>query len=278
MATPQIIVAKTYRLCNKIGEGSFGKLFIAKKKDDSMPEKSYAIKLITNEDIWQNEVMIYEKLKGSKHIPKIYASGTEGKFNYIVMDLLEQNLEQLQSSFGSSLNLKIIIHLGIQMLNIVEEIHNRGIIHRDIKPANFLIRTNEQNISELYLIDFGLSRAYMLEEHSPIKINEKCIGTPRYMSVATQQGLTSSRRDDLESLGYILIFLQKGELPWEKAGDMALPIKHTMGWAYSYSATNAGGIVDEFILFINYCRHLPFKAKPNYDYLRGLLSNLSNII
>lgn len=281
MATPQVIVAKTYRLSNKIGEGSFGKLFIAKNKDNTS-EEMVAIKLIStaHQEVWQNEVMIYEKLKGVKHVPKMYASGTEGKFHYIVMDLLEQNLEQLQNNFGASLNMKVILHLGIQMLDIMEEIHNRGIIHRDVKPANFLIKTNEHNISELYLIDYGLSRTYVSEDynevkqHIPIKTDEKCVGTPRYMSVATQQGLTASRRDDLESIGYILIFLQKGELPWEKAGDMALPIKQTMGWAYNNSSVIAG----EFILFVNYCRNLPFKAKPNYDYLRGLLKNLSTIL
>ena len=79
-----------------------------------------------------------------------------------------------------------------------------------------------------------------------MKCGESLLGTTRYMSVAVQQGWTASWRDDLESLGYILIFLQKGELPWQGSGDMTLPIKQTFGWAYA-SANIAG----EFILFIN---------------------------
>ena len=270
MATPQIIVAKTYRLCNKIGEGSFGKIFLAKKKDAVSEERhDYAIKLVTDKNMWANELSNYQQLQGVKHVPFIHASGTEGKFHYIVMDLLEQNLEQLQSTFNTSLSLKVILHLGVQMVDILEEIHERGILHRDIKPSNFLLKTNTEGISQLYLIDFGLSSNAV---NHKMKTDEPFIGTPRYMSVATQQGLTAGRRDDLESVGYILIFLQKGCLPWQSApGDMALPIKQTFDGSYSKL------ICGEFILFIQYCRNLPFSKKPNYDYLRGLLKNLSSI-
>ena len=271
MATPQIIVAKTYRLCNKIGEGSFGKIFLAKKKDAVSEERhDYAIKLVTDKNMWANELSNYQQLQGVKQVPFIHASGTEGKFHYIVMDLLEQNLEQLQSTFNTSLSLKVILHLGVQMVDILEEIHERGILHRDIKPSNFLLKTNTEGISQLYLIDFGLSSNAV---NNKMKTDEPFIGTPRYMSVASQQGLTAGRRDDLESVGYILIFLQKGCLPWQSApGDMALPIKQTFDGSYSKL------ICGEFILFIQYCRNLPFSKKPNYDYLRGLLKNLSSIL
>jgi casein kinase I family protein HRR25 len=193
------------------------------------------------------------------------------------MDMLEQNLEQLRQSFGDNMTLNVVIHLGLQMIEIIEAIHNKGIIHRDIKPANFLLKTNQQNITELYLIDFGISRCFYIDNdkkdtHIAIKTNEELLGTTRYMSVHTHQGLTASRRDDLESVGYILIYLHKGELPWQNAGEMALSIKQTMGWAYSIN------VVGEFILFIQYCRNLPFAAKPNYAYLRTILTNLSTIL
>lgn len=265
----QIIVGKAFILDKKIGEGSFGKIFSARKKEEDS-KTAYAIKLITKQNMWENELTIYSALKGIKNIPFIHAAGTEGKFHYIVMELLEQNLEQLKESFKEKMSLKVILHLGLQMLSIIEAIHDRGILHRDIKPSNFLLKTNEQNISELYLIDFGLS--CKLEDNNQImKCGESLLGTTRYMSVAVQQGWTASWRDDLESLGYILIFLQKGELPWQGSGDMTLPIKQTFGWAYA-SANIAG----EFILFINYCRAIPFNEKPNYTYLRGLLTNLLN--
>ena len=267
----QIIVGKTFILMNKIGEGSFGKLFLGRKKtlDDSSSKTDYAIKLITNEGIGRNEIEIYEKLKGLKNIPSIYAAGLEGKFHYIVMDLLEQSLEQLCKE-NNTMPLKVILHLAQEMLNVLESVHERGVIHRDIKPSNFLLKTRKDTgVSELYLIDFGLSLSEDNNERKQIKTNEPLLGTTRYMSVAVHQGLTAGKRDDLESLGYILIFLQKGFLPWQDApADMALPIKQTFDWAYSKI------ICGEFILFINYCKNLPFNARPKYDYLRGLLSNL----
>ena len=277
VSAASIIVGKTYRLIKKIGEGSFGKIYAATKKDTDTEQ--YAVKLITKENhqvLFENEINIYERLKGSKYIPSLYASGSEGKYNYFVMPLLEQNLEQLRASYGAQMNMKAILHLGVEMLNALELIHDKGILHRDIKPANFLLKTNEQNISELYLIDFGLAGLYYYQDyqnqdhkHIPMKTGEKHMGTPRYMSVNVQQGFTASRRDDVESLGYILIFLQKGELPWQSAGEMSLPIKQTFGWAY------ASNIVGEFILFNQYCKNLSFSAKPNYDYLRNVLTNLS---
>ena len=275
-----VVIDKTYRLQNKIGEGSFGKIFSAVNKE-SNDTKQYAIKLMLKEKhptLFVNEISIYERLKGVKYIPSLYAAGSEGKYNYLVMDLLEQNLEQLRTSFGSVMNIKVILHLGVQMLNILETIHAEGIIHRDIKPENFLIRTNPSSgISELYLIDFGLATLFFTEEtgskkHIPIKNNEVLIGTPRYMSTNVQQGFTASRKDDLESLGYVLIYLQKGELPWQNLGEMAAPLKQSLGWAFS--APNA--IIGEFILFIHYCRNLSFSAEPNYAYLRNLLTNLSS--
>ena len=269
MTQKSIIINKTYRLINKIGEGSFGKIFVAHHKENN--NEKYAIKLIEtiHHESFTNELNIYERLKGIKNIPDLFAYGSEGKYNYIVMDLLEQNLEQLRTSYADQMNLKTVIHLGLQMLTIIESIHQKGIIHRDIKPANFLLKANSLNgISELYLIDFGLACCFI---DISLKTNEKLIGTPRYMSVNIQQGLTASRRDDLESLGYILIFLQKGELPWQSSGEMAPAIKQTFGWAY------ANNIAGEFILFNQYCRSLPFHSKPSYEYLRNLLINLATI-
>ena len=271
--TKNIIVGKTYRLIRKIGEGSFGKIFLARHKETN---QEVAIKLVkqTAEAHDQNELMIYGKLKDVKYIPSLYASGSEGQFNYLVMELLEQNLEQLLESYGKNLLLPVVIHIGLQMLKIIESIHLKGLIHRDIKPANFLLKTNAQNISELYLIDFGLSASFIDQnnKHIQMKTNERLIGTPRYMSVNTQQHLTPSRRDDLESLGYILIYLHKGELPWQSQHEKSFALKQAFGWAY----TNT--IIGEFIIFIQYCRNLKFTDEPNYEYLRNILTNLARIL
>ena len=233
-----------------------------------------AVKIMSIEhtSLLQNEVAMYEKLREIKYIPTIYASGIEGKFTYLVMDLLEQSVEELHKNYGQQMSLKVVIHLALQMITIIEQIHAYGIIHRDLKPANFLLKTNAQNISELYLIDFGLAKCFLDEKnrHCAIKTNEQIIGTTRYMSVNVHQGLTASRRDDLESLGYSFLFLYHGKLPWQNQNSIALVVelKQKFGWVNT---------IGEFVLFIMYCRNLGFADKPNYDYLRGILTNLNKL-
>jgi serine/threonine protein kinase len=138
-----------------------------------------------------------------------------------------------------------------------------------VKPANFLLKTNKHRVSEIYLIDFGLSTSYHIAEgnHIALKTNERLIGTQRYMSVHVEQGFTPSRRDDLESLGYILMYLHQGRLPWQDTND-SLQLKQNLSFQES---------IGEFILFIYYCRNLAFAVPPNYDYLRSLLTNLNKI-
>jgi serine/threonine protein kinase len=236
-------------------------------------ETPLAIKIMSIEhaSLLQNEVAMYEKLREIKYIPSLYESGTEGKFNYIVMDLLEQSVEELHKNYGEQMSLKVVIHLALQMINITEQIHAYGIIHRDLKPANFLLKTNAQQISELYLIDFGLAKCFLDEKnrHCAIKTNEHIVGTTRYMSVNVHQGLTASRRDDLESLGYSFLFLYHGQLPWQNQPSLSfvVDLKQKFDWTVN--------TIGEFVLFILYCRNLGFSDKPNYDYLRGILTNLN---
>jgi len=100
----------------------------------------------------------------------------------------------------------------------METIHNRGFIHRDIKSDNFLIGAGDK-INKLYAIDFGLSKRYVhphTGEHILIKKHKGLIGTARFASINAHLGLEQSRRDDLQALGYLMIYLAKGELPWQK--------------------------------------------------------------
>ncbi len=271
----RVIVAGKYQLLKKIGEGSFGKILLAK---DINTNKEFAVKIMAldHSTMVENEVTVYEKLKEVSSIPTLYESGIEGKFNYIVMDLLEQSVEELHKNYGDQMSLKVVLHLAQQMLTIVEQIHAYGIIHRDLKPANFLLKTNAQNISELYLIDFGLAKCFLDEKgrHCAIKTNEQIVGTQRYMSINTHQGLTASRRDDLESLGYIMLFLYHGQLSWQKQASV-MELKQKLDYGYGYGVSNTIG---EFILFIHYCRNLGFADKPNYAYLQTMLLNLNKII
>ena len=106
----------------------------------------------------KTEAKIYKLLENTNGIPKLRSYGQEGNFNYMVMDLLGNSLEDLRIECGGRLSLKSVLAIGIQLLKRIELIHNEGIIHRDIKPDNFLIKP-ENNM--VYMIDFGLARRYI---------------------------------------------------------------------------------------------------------------------
>jgi serine/threonine protein kinase len=283
----RVIVAGKYQLLKKIGEGSFGKIFRSilladpsteradpsTERADPSTERALAIKITEHSEIFKNEVQMYEKLRGLKGVPTMYASGIEGKFKYIVMDLLEQSLEQVLQDQEEPLPLKVVIHLALQMLAIVEQIHALGIIHRDLKPANFLLKTNAQQISELVLIDFGLAKCLLDEKnrHCVLNTNEPLVGSTRYMSINMHHGFTASRRDDLESLGYIILFFYQGQLSWQKQSAV-VELKQKL----TFIGTS-DSIRNNFILFILYCRDLGFADKPHYDYLCGILENVKKL-
>ena len=308
MSDKAIFIANKFKLIKKIGEGSFGKTFIASYRtriknrslsynddddnDDNDDNDSYryenkgeerfverdvtiAIKIMAKKHIklLENEVSVYEKIKEVKHIPSLYDYGSDERFNYIAMELLGKSLEDIRKNNEEQLPMKVIIHFGLQMLKIVKDIHDRGIVHCDLKPSNFLIKNNKDNITEVYLIDYGLAKCFIDEKqrHYGLKTNETIIGTHRYMSVNTHQGFSQSRRDDLESLGYILMFLYHGKLPWQHQISLSAVIKQKQEFAW------CNDTIGEFVLFINYCKNLSFTDKPNYIYLQNILTNLSII-
>ena len=166
--------------------------------------------------------------------------------------------------------------IGIQILDRLEFIHNKNIIHRDIKPDNFV--TGLENKSHIiYVLDFGLSKKFRssrTHQHIKFTVNKKLTGTARYASINALKGCEQSRRDDLEAIGYVLMYFLRGSLPWQglqiqKGEDRYKKILQKK------KATTAEelckGFPKEFVDYINYTRNLEFEADPDYKYLRNLL-------
>ena len=149
-------------------------------------------------------------------IPRIYFSGTEGEYNVMVMDLLGQSLEEIFIESKKKFELKTVCMLAEQMISRVEYLHKKQFIHRDIKPDNFLMGLGS-NANKVYMVDFGLAKKYVMRNdiHIPYKDNKNLTGTARYASRNTHLGVEQSRRDDMESLGYVFIYFLKGSLPWQ---------------------------------------------------------------
>ena len=270
-----LVVEGKYRILSKIGEGSFGKIF---QGVNSHTDETVAIKIEKSSEssLLKNEAKIYKLLEDNPGIPKLRSFGKEGVFNYMVMDLLDKSLEDCRVNCGGTLSLKTVLGLGVQMLRRIETIHDNGIIHRDIKPDNFLIKDGSNLVN---VIDFGLARRYTDKNGNHIKeeTGRKLTGTARYASLNVHRGHTPSRRDDLESIGYVLLYLLLGKLPWQNIKCNDKDKRYMMIGENKASLSlwqHFPNVSCEFILYLDYCQKLEHDEDPDYDYLRNIFINL----
>ena len=264
-----IIVGNKYILTNKIGEGSFGNIFQGFHKDH---KNDVAIKIEKNKGLLKHEARIYNLLRNSSFIPRIRLYGRDGNYSYLVMDLLNVSLGKLLTLRKSKFSYKTTLMIIINLLESIELIHKNNIVHRDIKPDNFMI-SQKPDDKNIYFIDFGLSKIYRHKTHISYKEDKGMVGTPRYASINTHQGIEYSRRDDMESLGYLFIYFYRGSLPWQ--GLQIKNKKLKMNKIQQIKETHIfTDIPQAFSDYLSYCRGLSFTDKPNYSYLRNLFIQL----
>ena len=192
------------------------------------------------------------------------------------MELLGSSLEDIFQKQQKKFSIKTVCMTGIQMLDRLEFVHQKNIIHRDIKPDNFVLGLdNKSHI--IYVLDFGLSKKYRssrTHQHIKFSVNKKLTGTARYASINALKGSEQSRRDDLEAIGYVLMYFLRGSLPWQglhvhKGEDR---YKKILNKKKGTSAEElCKGFPNEFAEYINYTRNMEFEADPDYKLLRGLL-------
>ena len=185
------------------------------------------------------------------------------------MDLLGPSLEDLFQSCKRQLDLKTVLLIAIQLVRHMNKIHEERIIHRDIKPDNFLIGATEHTRDTVYVIDFGLAKCYQNSqgEHIPYKDGKNLTGTARYASIATHQGKEQSRRDDLECIGHVLLYLLKGSLPWQGLPGRSKNEKYNAIKKKKIETPLEDlcrGHPSEFKEYMEYCRSLKFEEAPNY--------------
>jgi len=197
----------------------------------------------------------------------------------MVIDLLGPSLEDLFSFCNRKFSLKTVLMLADQMITRVEYVHAKNFLHRDVKPDNFLIGLGKK-ANQVHIIDFGLSKRYRnpeTQQHIPYRQGKSLTGTARYASVNTHLGIEQSRRDDLEAVGYVLMYFIRGSLPWQglQASSKAKKYKKIMEIKMSTPIeVLCEGFPTEFATYLNYCRNLRFEDRPDYAYLRRLLKDL----
>ncbi|XP_071796957.1 casein kinase I-like isoform X2 [Asterias amurensis] len=275
----ELRVGNKYRLGRKIGSGSFGDIYLGTNIGTA---EEVAIKLEcvkTKHPQLHIESKFYRMMQGGVGIPSIKWCGAEGDYNVMVMELLGPSLEDLFNFCSRQFGLKTVLLLADQLISRVEYVHNKNFIHRDIKPDNFLMGLGKKG-NLVYIIDFGLAKKYRdihTHQHIPYRENKNLTGTARYASINTHLGIEQSRRDDLESLGYMLMYFNLGSLPWQglKAATKRQKYEKISEKKMSTAIeTLCASFPSEFATYLNYTRSLRFDEKPDYSFLRQLFRNL----
>ncbi|KAJ7701603.1 putative casein kinase [Mycena olivaceomarginata] len=253
-----------YRLGKKIGSGTFGDVYFG---ISNVSGEEVAIKLESVAAKYphlKHESKVYKALSGGLRlgVPSLRWFGTSGDHHAMVIDLLGPSLEDLFKLCDRKFSLKTVLLLADQLLRRLEYIHSRDVIHRDVKPNNFLM---------------GIG-------NSATRLYAKLTGTARYASINTHLGVEPARRDDIESLAYVLIYFVifltyflRGSLPWQGLDAATREQKYECIMAKKMMTTTdilCRNLPMEFRTILDYARGLAFEAEPDYSYLRKLFRDL----
>ena len=264
----------------KIGGGAFGKIFSC---INNKTKEIYACKIeksnLEKSQI-SNEYRILSLLKNNDYFPKCYKFFNSEYGYALILERLGPNLGIIMSKLpNKKFSMKSALMIINQSLERLKLIHEKNIIHRDMKPENLCIgyKGKEKNI---YLIDFGLSKIINDKKNQfifNIKNEKIVIGTVRYISMNAHLGNEQYKKDDLESLAYMLVYFIKGELPWQNIKAKSRKEKYTKIYQKKKHTVNSelcNFLPDEIKIFVNYILSLNQKQNPDYTKLMNLISNL----
>ena len=274
------LIFKKFKPIKKIDQGAFGNIYSSIRLSDKSVFAIKTQKKNINSKKLESEAYYLYILQGYG-IPKFITFGKSKNYYILIEELLDKSLYNVFIQNKKKCNLFDVCLLAIQILERLEFIHSKDILYIDIKPQNFLFGLNDPNV--IYIIDFGLCRKYRSSKtgkHILPKVTGFISGTLKYASSNVIKGKEPSRRDDIISLGYMLIYLYKRELPWL---DTFNNLNHLDEKKYieliNLKETNGNGelfrnLPEELIEYIKYAINLKFEEEPNYSFLRSLFNKI----
>uniref|UniRef100_M4CQF6 non-specific serine/threonine protein kinase n=1 Tax=Brassica campestris TaxID=3711 RepID=M4CQF6_BRACM len=280
----QVGNSPVYKTERKLGKGGFGQVFVGRRVSGGSDRigadaVEVALKFEHRNSKGCNfgppyEWQVYNTLNGCYGVPAVHHKGRQGDFYILVMDMLGPSLWDVWNSSGQSMSPNMVACIAVESISILEKFHMKGFVHGDVKPENFLLgQPGTADEKKLYLIDLGLASKWK-DSHSGLHGIVISVGTIRYASVNAHLGRTGSRRDDLESLAYTLIFLLKGRLPWQGfQGDNKsfLVSKKKMSTSAELMCCFCP---PPFKLFLEAVTNMKFDEEPNYGKLISLFDTL----
>lgn len=287
--TVQVGGSPIYKVEKKLGKGGFGQVFVGRRvsggNDRTMGPGAteVAIKFEHRNSKGCSygppyEWQVYTALGGSHGVPRVHYKGKQGDYYVMVMDMLGPSLWDLWNSSGQSMSSEMVACIAVESLSILEKMHLKGYVHGDVKPENFLLgQPQTAQAKKLFLVDLGLATKWKDSSNRHVEYDQRpdmFRGTVRYASVHAHLGRTASRRDDLESLAYTLIFLHKGRLPWQGfQGDNKsfLVCKKKMATSLELLCCYCPAALKQFLEIVV---NMKFDEEPNYSQLISLFEEL----
>lgn len=257
------MLSNKYNIIQKLSEGSFGTIY---KAENVRTNEFVAIKFESKNSALKtlkNEAKIYQHLGKQTGFAQLKWFGSDENYSYLVIDLLGGSLSNMIKRYNRFC-LKTVLVLGIQIITRIKVLHSKLLLHRDIKPDNFLFGLETQT-NKLFLVDFGFAKRYDYNgKHIQEKRINSLIGSANFVSLNVHNKLEPSRRDDIESCIYIMIYMLYGTLEWfGKSLDLMVVLKAQL--------TNKSEIPIFLKNMLSTVRHMQFDETPDYDYLVDLL-------
>lgn len=274
---PKTFCHGRFTFAEPLGKGGFAFVFAGW---DNLTKEHVAIK-VENKDrknasrsIKKEYRLLVKLCNAGCPVPKAIWCGRCEDRRVMVMSRMGESLSDFFKLCGKKFSHQTTICITIELINILEQLHDAGVLHRDIKLQNFL--TGYGNSSAFFVCDFGLSDFYVdptTNQHIPLTKGHSRYGTVRYASLNNHRGIEQSRRDDLESLGFVLIYAARGSVPWQTIRNDDRRKK----WSQVYDMKRrisledlCEGLPNCFIEFMRYIRELAFDARPDYEFLRSI--------